>query len=80
MAGKLDELWKYGTRPPLVGEIPTGGFAIDILGQIAYSSDGVEIFPLGGGGVTPVAGDQNVDGGRADTIYTSTITIDGGGA
>lgn len=25
-------------------------------------------------------GDQNVDGGRADTIYQSTILVDGGGA
>lgn len=42
---------------------------------VTVGEDGIE-FVVGGGG----GGDYNIDGGRADSIYTPEQSIDGGGA
>ena len=75
---KLSDLWKKGTNAPTTGDLVEGGLGIDILNKKFYSKaqDGTIFEVSGSGGGGDVI--NNVDGGKADTVYGGSLVIDGG--
>lgn len=70
-------------KAPLIGDLLLGELALNNFDGKLYAkiNDGIDTIIEIGGIEGTASSDSNMDGGRADTIYTLTeLAYDGGGA